>query len=73
MIRNICSPAALDPGSRSNATAFAVARKLKRVQYLGNDEPNLDDLLSDDVLMRLMARDGVAAEQVRNLADHIRD
>lgn len=73
MIRNICSPAALDADSRATPAAFAVARKVKRVQYLGNDEPSLDDLLSDDVLMRLMARDGVAADQVRCLIGHIRN
>lgn len=73
MIRNICSPATLDTDNRATPAAFAVARKVKRIQYLGNDEPSLDDLLSDEVLMRLMTRDGVAADQVRNLAGHIRN
>jgi hypothetical protein len=33
-------------------------------------EPTLDDLLADPVLLRLMDRDGVQADQIRALARH---
>lgn len=73
MITKACKPTDLSADSRATAAArFAVGAKARRAhQFLGNDEPSLDDLLADDVLKRLMARDGVAAEQLRQLADHI--
>lgn len=69
MIQARRSPATL--GSESSSFA-AVTRKAARVQYLGNYEPSLDDLLSDDVLARLMTRDGVMAQTLRDLATFIR-
>jgi len=73
MINNACTPATPCANSRSTVTAaFPMATKARRApQYLGNDEPRLEDLLSDDVLIRLMARDGVAADQLRALVGFI--
>ena len=73
MITKACTPTNHSSEGRTGATArFVVGGKPRRAaQYLGNAEPLLEDLLCDDVLMRLMARDGVGAEQVRQLAGHI--
>lgn len=73
MNTNTCTPTDLSSDCRAkSATRFPLGGKARRApQYLGNDEPSLDDLLGDEVLKRLMARDGVAAEQVRQLAGHI--
>jgi len=73
MNTNACTPTDLSSDCRAKAAPrFPLGAKASRVpQYLGNDEPSLDDLLGDEVLKRLMARDGVAADQVRQLAGHI--
>lgn len=75
MIRNACSPAELPVDSRSKAAAGLSFGKHGRrgSRYVGNDEPCLEELLADDVLRRLMVRDGVAADQVRQLAAFIRN
>ncbi|OJX81894.1 hypothetical protein [Magnetospirillum sp. 64-120] len=73
MNTNACTPADHSSDCRAKVgTRFPLGAKIKAgPQYLGNDEPSLDDLLGDDVLKRLMARDGVAADQVRQLAGFI--
>ncbi|MGE4279098.1 MAG: hypothetical protein AB7G62_05885 [Magnetospirillum sp.] len=73
MNTNACTPTALSSDCRAKAVSrFSLGAKASRMpQYLGNHEPSLDELLSDEVLKRLMARDGVAAEQVRQLAGYI--
>ncbi|MCA1906984.1 MAG: hypothetical protein LDL39_01350 [Magnetospirillum sp.] len=73
MNTNVCTPTDLPNDCRAKSvTRFPLGAKVRRApQYLGNDEPSLDDLLGDEVLKRLMDRDGVAAEQVRQLAGHI--
>lgn len=73
MNTNACTPTALSSDCRAKAaTRISLGAKASRLpQYLGNCEPSLDELLGDDVLKRLMARDGVAADQVRQLASHI--
>lgn len=67
-----CTPASAATEGRLAGTNFLIGAKAPRGrQYLGNSEPALEDLLRDDVLVRLMARDGVLADQVRQLASHI--
>lgn len=71
MNRNFCSPAAAVDGRKAQGVHFPVPQTRVPRHYLGNAEPALDDLLADDVMMRLMARDGVMADQVRDLAAFI--
>lgn len=72
MIRNACTPATLCVDGRPTVPAgLPVAKKAYRLQYLGNAEPCLEELLRDDVLLRLMASDGVGADQLRNLVGFI--
>lgn len=54
------------------APTFTLRRHRQASHYLGNDEPSLDELLDDDVLRRVMARDGVQPDHVRALAGYIR-
>jgi hypothetical protein len=39
--------------------------------WLGNIEPALDDMLSEDIVLALMARRGTSPEIVRNLLEGI--
>lgn len=72
MNRNFCSPAAVaGEGRKGQGVHFPVPQSRMPRHFLGNAEPALDELLSDDVMMRLMARDGVVAEQVRDLVGFI--
>lgn len=41
--------------------------------FLGNGEPSLDEVMADEAVMRLMARDGVKPEQLRAMLERIRD
>lgn len=75
MIRKACSPAAAAPMETRGATpaSFALGmRSQNSTHFLGNNEPSLDELLADEVLRRVMARDGVQPENLRALADHVR-
>lgn len=79
MIRSACSPAA-NPTLAATAmegrgapASFALGmRSRNSSHFLGNSEPSLDELLADEVLRRVMARDGVEPEKLRALADHVR-
>lgn len=75
MIRTACSPAAaatmeIRGGTPASFTLGMRSRNSRH--FLGNDEPSLEDLLADDVLRRVMARDGVEPENLRALAEHVR-
>jgi hypothetical protein len=80
MNRMACSPAAACSRSAATLTlrdpatpTFSVKmRNREASHYLGNDEPSLDELLGDDVLRRVMARDGVQPDHVRALAGYVR-
>ena len=39
-----------------------------RGPYAGNQEPSLDELLSEPIIRRLMARDGIDEASIRQLA-----
>lgn len=73
MIRSICSATtAASDKTNVHAVKFPMGHKGQRTpQFMGNCEPSLEDLLTDDIMIRLMARDGVAAEQLRQLAGYI--
>lgn len=55
----------------SRATLFrhrgcrAVYGNVRRMHYLGNREPTLDELLCDPIVRLVMARDSLSAETVR--------
>lgn len=44
----------------------------RSADYLGNAEPALDEMMSDEVIRRVMARDGVAVDQLLSLLDRVR-
>lgn len=74
MNRTACSPTAAPLELRGTTHTFSVAaRNRKASHYLGNDEPSLDELLGDEVIRRVMARDGVQPDHVRALASFIRE
>lgn len=41
--------------------------------FLGNGEPSLDEVMADEAVMRLMARDGVKPEQLRAMLERVRE
>lgn len=75
MMHSACSPAATPSDTRGSAqTAFALKGRADRApDFEGNDEPSLDELMDDDVVRRVMARDGVEAHQVWTLIDTMRN
>lgn len=53
---------------------FPAAKTLPpALRFLGNDEPGIDDMLRDEVVVRLMARDGIAAADLRTLIGTVRE
>ena len=80
MMHSACSPAATPRESRGSVQpAFAhgklctPARVARALNFEGNDEPSLDELMDDDVVRRVMARDGVQPDQVWSLMDSMRN
>lgn len=75
MMHGACTPATTPRDSRGgNQSAFvASVRAAKAVMFEGNDEPSLDELMGDDVIRRVMARDGVQPDQVWSLVDVMRN
>jgi hypothetical protein len=78
MMHSACSPAATPRETRGGvqpaygrATFAACATRV--VDFEGNDEPSLDELMGDDVIRRVMARDGVQPDQVWSLMDAMRN
>lgn len=74
MYQNACKPAAAPTDARSAGTAFPMAamRANRTSDFLGNSEPPLSEMMSDEVIRRMMARDGVAVEQLMSLIDRVR-
>lgn len=78
MMHSACSPAATPREARGSVqptygqSSFA-ARASRAVDFQGNDEPSLDELMDDDVVRRVMARDGVQPDQVWSLMNAMRD
>lgn len=75
MMHSACTPAATPRDSRGNAQPVFVtnARASRVMNFEGNDEPSLDELMGDDVMRRVMARDGVQPDQVWSLMDVMRN
>lgn len=80
MMHSACSPAATPCDTRVSAQpnfaqkSFGLKGRADRAQdFEGNDEPSLDELMDDDVVRRVMARDGVEAHQVWTLIDTMRN
>lgn len=84
MMHSACSPAAAprdcrtgvqstlgQPARGQNVLAVRAA-KARTVNFLGNDEPSLDELMEDDLVRRVMARDGLQPHQVWSLMDDMR-
>jgi hypothetical protein len=69
----MCIPATPAEG-RGAAPAFPVGQRSARAgtRFLGIGEPPLAELMADEVVRRLMARDGVGAEQLLSLIDEVR-
>ncbi|MBC7950432.1 MAG: hypothetical protein H7Z12_01255 [Rhodospirillaceae bacterium] len=75
MMYSACTPAAAPLEVRGAAQpAFAVGLRARSGRdFEGNGEPSLDELMGDEVIRRVMARDGVQADQLRSLMDHMRN
>lgn len=75
MIHSACTPAATPRDARGSAQPVFVSagRSTRVVSFEGNDEPSLDELMDDDVMRRVMARDGVQPDQVWSLMDVMRN
>lgn len=75
MMHGACTPATTPRDSRGSAQpVFAASvRAAKAVMFEGNDEPSLDELMGDDVIRRVMARDGVQPDHVWSLVDVLRN
>ncbi|MGE5546877.1 MAG: hypothetical protein ACM33T_08270 [Solirubrobacterales bacterium] len=73
MIQNACKPAAAPLETRGPAPVFVgIASRSPRADFQGNAEPSLDEMISDEVVRRVMARDGVAVDQLLSLLDQVR-
>lgn len=84
MMHSTCSPAAaprdcragvqstLGPSTVGQNVLAARAVKMRKADFLGNDEPSLDELMDDDLVRRVMARDGLQPHQVWSLLDDMR-
>lgn len=60
---------------RGTASAFPVGSRAARSgsAFLGIGEPPLAELMADEAVRRLMARDGVLADQLLSLIDEVRN
>jgi hypothetical protein len=74
MLHGACTPATTSRESRGNVQPFVGAVRATKVRnFEGNDEPSLDEVLGDDVIRRVMARDGVQPDHVWSLVDVLRN
>jgi hypothetical protein len=73
MLKTACSPATPRAPRRSGPTLFGNGHRHRLSHYLGNAEPDLSEMLDDEVIRRLMARDGVQPELLLALAGRMRD
>ncbi len=51
----------------SQQAALFVYRRTARTRYCGNQEPDLADMLTDPILHRLLASDGVRSDHLIDL------
>ncbi len=73
MMTSVCIPAA-PAENRGPASSFPVGVRVARSAacFLGNGEPPLAEVMGDDVVRRMMARDGVQPDQLLSLIDAVR-
>lgn len=70
---NVCAPVATSYETRASAMPFALRQPMRRAtDFLGNAEPHLDDLMDDELMGRLMSRDGVGRDQLLTLIERVR-
>jgi hypothetical protein len=75
MMYNTCTPATTLTDKRGMAQpTFALRGNGRNARFFeGNAEPSIDELMDDEVMRRVMARDGVQPEQLRSLLDCMRN
>lgn len=72
MIQDARKPTATSVDIRGATPAFALGvRSFRSAGFLGNAEPSLDEMMSDEVIRRVMARDGVAADQLLTMLENV--
>ncbi|MBF0325364.1 MAG: hypothetical protein HQL42_09845 [Alphaproteobacteria bacterium] len=73
MFKAACSPAT--PFASRGTGTVMIGNRSRRCHsaYLGNAEPDLHELLGDEVLRRMMTRDGVEPEMVLALVAHMQE
>jgi hypothetical protein len=71
---SVCIPATQVERRVSQQAAFSggLVSQRPRATFLANSEPSLDDVMADDVVRRLMARDGVGVADLLSLIDRVR-
>ncbi len=62
------------PCETRGPAAFPVGVRQPRsgALFLGNAEPGIEEMMADDVIRRVMDRDGVGVDQLRSLMDEVR-
>jgi hypothetical protein len=71
MFKAACSPATPCAPRGAGPALIGNLTRRRPSDYLGNAEPDLRELLGDEVMRRLMTRDGVEPEMVLALAVHM--
>ncbi|MDA8232013.1 MAG: hypothetical protein M0006_11810 [Magnetospirillum sp.] len=61
-----------EPGGSGIGFPIGVDSSATGLPFMGNSEPALADVMADDVIRRVMARDGVRADQLLSLIDQVR-
>jgi hypothetical protein len=73
MLKIARSPVAHRPSRGAVPTVFGSGRRQRPSHYLGNVEPDLDEILGDDVIRRMMDSDGVQPDLLLALAARVRE
>ena len=79
MMHNTCSPAATPRECRAGVQSTLAQKAFsartmspRKMDFIGNDEPSLDELMDDDLVRRVMDRDGLQPHQVWSFLDDMR-
>jgi hypothetical protein len=76
MMTSACKPSAVPAENRApGAPGFAIGMRISRTSsaFMGNNEPDLNEIFDDPVILRLMARDGVEVASLRSMLADMRD
>lgn len=74
MMNSACKPAAAPNecrGGSGSSFPMGVGHRMPS-RFLANAEPPLDEMMSDEVMRRVMARDGVEVTALMSLIDEVR-